>query len=108
MSEEKFKLLAETVPFKFHYHNAPQESKIFISEKPSPHTPPPGMRIRTGGARRTESSQIVHAEHAAHVTMAAVGAVAAEPPVVPRTVPHLGLGVNVEEGTLFVVAGVEA
>jgi len=40
--------------------------------------------------------------------MAAVGSVAAETPVVPRTVLHLGLRVDVEERTLFVVAGVEA
>ena len=79
--------------------------KFFLQYRIYHHSP--GMRVRTGGASRTETRQIVDTEHAAHVTMAAVGPVPAEPPVIPRTVPDLGLRVNVEEGTLLVVAGVE-
>jgi hypothetical protein len=66
------------------------------------------MCIRTAGACRTESGQIIYTEHAAHVTMPTVGPVPAETAVIPRTVPDLGLGVNVKEGALLVVAGVEA
>ncbi len=39
--------------------------------------------------------------------MAAIGAVAAETPIVPRTVPDLGLWINVEKWALLVVAGIE-
>ena len=65
------------------------------------------MGIWTGGTHRAEAGQPVDAENSPHVTMSTVGAVAAEAAVVPGTVSDLGLGVNVEEGTLLVVAGVE-
>ena len=40
--------------------------------------------------------------------MSTVGSMSAEPAVIPGTVSHLGLGVDVEEGTLFVVTSVES
>ena len=67
----------------------------------------PGVGVIAVLASWAEAGQIVDAEHAPHVAVAAVGAVAAEPAVVPRTVPHLGLGVDVEEGALLVVTSVE-
>ena len=67
-----------------------------------------GMSVRTGGAGRTEAGQPVDTEDSPHVTVATVGAVTAEASVVPGTVPDLCLGVNVEEGTLLVVAGVKS
>ena len=66
-----------------------------------------GMSIRTGGTDWAEAGQPVDAENSPDMTVSTVGAVAAEAAVVPGTVSHLGLGVNVEEGTLLVVAGVE-
>ncbi len=39
--------------------------------------------------------------------MAAVGAVTTKATIIPRTVPDLGLGVNMKEGAFLVVAGVE-
>ena len=65
------------------------------------------MSIRTGGADWAEAGQPVDAENSPDVTVSTVGAVAAEASVVPGTVSDLGLGVNVEEWTLLVVAGVE-
>ena len=66
------------------------------------------MSIGTGGSDWTEAGQPVDAENSPDVTVSTVGAVTTEASVIPGTVPDLGLGVDVEEGTLFVVAGVEA
>ena len=66
------------------------------------------MSVRTGGASGTEPCQPVDTENSPHVTVATVGAVSAEPAVIPRTVADLGLWVYVEEGTLLVVAGVKS
>ena len=66
------------------------------------------MSIRTLVTSRTEACQIVDTEHSPHMPVAAVGTVAAEASVIPGAVSHLGLGVNVEEGTFFVVAGIES
>ena len=64
------------------------------------------MRVFAVCALWTESCQVVHAENSSYVAMAAVWAVAAEATVVPRTLTNLGLGVDVQERTLLVVAGV--
>jgi len=53
---------------------------------------------------RTKPSCVVHAEHAAHMPVPAGGAMTAESPVVPRAIFNLSLGINVQEGTFFVVA----
>ena len=66
------------------------------------------MSVRTGGASGTEPCQPVDTENSPHVTVATVGAVSAEPAVIPGTVADLGLWVYVEEGTLLVVAGVKS
>ena len=65
-----------------------------------------GVGVLAVGALGTESGEVVHAEHSADVSVPAVGAVTAEPAVVPGTLADLRLGINVEERTFFVVAGV--
>ena len=51
-------------------------------------------------------SEILHldAHTVTHIPVPARRSVSAESSVVPGTVPHLCLGVDVEEGTLLVVA----
>ena len=68
----------------------------------------PGVGVGAVLAGGAEAGKVVDAENAADVAVAAVGAVAAEPAVIPGAVPHLGLGVDVEEGALFVVTRVES
>lgn len=58
-------------------------------------------------AVRTESGQVIGAENASDMAMPAMGSMSAESPVVPRTVLDLALRIDVQEGALFVVAGVE-
>ena len=53
-----------------------------------------GMSVWTAGADRTEASQPVDTENSPDVTVATVRTVPTEAPVVPWTVPHLGLRVN--------------
>ena len=65
------------------------------------------MGIWTGGTHRAEAGQPVDAENSPDVTVSTVGAVTAEPTVIPGTVSDLGFRVDVEEWTLLVVAGVE-
>ena len=57
-------------------------------------------------ALRTEPGQVVHTEQSPHVSMSTVGSVSTEAAVVPRTLPDLGLGVDVQERALLVVARV--
>lgn len=66
------------------------------------------MHVLAGGSLRAESGQVVHAEHPPQVLVPAVRTVAAEAALVPRAVLHLRLGIDVQEGALLVVAGVEA
>lgn len=64
------------------------------------------MGVLAVGPLGTEPGQVVHAEDPSNVTVAAVGTVPAESAVVPGALADLGLGIDVEEGTLLVVAGV--
>ena len=66
----------------------------------------PRVRVGAGRTLRAEPGQVVEAEHPADVSVAAGGAVAAEPAVVPGAVADLALGVDMEERALLVVAGV--
>lgn len=59
-------------------------------------------------AVRTETSQIIGAEHTAHVPMPAMRSVPAKTAIVPRTVLDLALRIDVQERTLLVVARIEA
>ena len=68
----------------------------------------PGVGIRTLVSGRTEASQTVDTEHSPDMSVSAVGTVATEATIIPGTVSHLGLGVDVEEGAFFVVAGIES
>jgi len=63
--------------------------------------------VWAAGTCRAETSKIVDAKDTSHMAVAAVGTVAAEPSVIPRTVADLGLWVNVEERTFFVMAGIK-
>jgi len=68
----------------------------------------PGVSIRTAGACRAEASQVVDAEHAPDMAVATVRTMATEATVIPGAVTDLGFWVNVEEGALFVMAGIES
>lgn len=65
------------------------------------------MSIGTGGSDWTEAGQPVDAENSPDVTVPTVGSVTTEASVVPGTVSDLGFRINMEEGTLLVVTGVE-
>lgn len=65
------------------------------------------MHILTLGTLWTKAGQVVHAKHTTDVTVSAAGSVATKAAIVPRTVFDFAFRVNVQEGTLFVVAGVE-
>jgi len=67
----------------------------------------PGVGVRAGGPGRAKPSQVIYTEHSPHVAVATIRTMATEPAVIPRTVADLGLWVYVEEGALFVVAGIE-
>ena len=64
------------------------------------------MGLFAGLTRGTEACKVVDTQHPTHVSMPTVWAVSTEAPVVPRAVLYLGLGVYVQERTLFVVAGI--
>merc|ERR1719245_879641 len=68
----------------------------------------PRVGVGAGGALRAEAGEVVDAEDAADVPVPAGGSVSAESSVVPGTVPHLGLGVDVQERTLLVMASVKS
>lgn len=56
---------------------------------------------------RTESGQVVGAQYTTNMTMTTVRTVPTESPVVPRAILNLALRIDVQEGTLLVVASVE-
>lgn len=60
------------------------------------------------GPLRTEAGQVVDAQYTPDVSVPTIWSVPAESAVVPRTIFDLALGVDVQEGALFVVARVEA
>jgi len=66
------------------------------------------MHVLAGRSLGTETGQVVHAQHSPEMLVPAVRSVAAEAPLVPRAVLDLALRVDVQEGALLVVAGVEA
>lgn len=68
----------------------------------------PGVGVVAVLARWAEAGQIVDAEHAPHVAVAAVWAVTTEASIIPGAIPDLGFRIDVEKGTLFVVTRVES
>jgi len=68
----------------------------------------PWMGICALGSCRAETCQVVDTKHPAHMSVSAVGTVPTETSVIPGTIPDLSLGIYVQEGTLFVVAGIES
>lgn len=59
-------------------------------------------------AVRTETGQIVGAEHPANVPMTTVRSVSTEAAIVPRTVANLRFRIDVQERAFLIVAGIEA
>jgi hypothetical protein len=57
---------------------------------------------------RTETGQVVFAQHATDMPMPAAGSMSTKSSIIPRTILDLALGIDVEESALFLVAGVEA
>jgi len=68
----------------------------------------PGMGICAFRSRRAEPCQVVDAEHPAHMSVPAVWTMPTEPSVIPGTVPYFSFWINMQKGTLFVVAGIES
>jgi hypothetical protein len=58
------------------------------------------------GSIRAESSQVIHTEHSSHVSVPAQGTMPAESSIIPRTVFHFTLRIDVEKWALFVVTGI--
>lgn len=56
---------------------------------------------------RTETGEIVFTQNSSYVTMSASWAMPAEAAIIPRTILDLTFGIDVQEGALFFVAGVE-
>ena len=57
--------------------------------------------------KKIQHDKIVSVTRPADVAVSAVGSVPTETSVVPRAIPDLALRVNVKEGALFVVTGIE-
>lgn len=61
------------------------------------------LHLFTVSSIRAESSQVIHTKHSAHVSVSAQRTVPAETSIIPWTVFHFALRVNVKKWTLFVV-----
>jgi hypothetical protein len=66
------------------------------------------MHVLARLAVRTETGQVVFAQHSTDMPMPAAGSVSTKSSIVPRAILDLALGIDVEESALFLVAGVEA
>lgn len=67
----------------------------------------PRMHVLAFGSVGAKPGHVVRAQHPPDVPVSAVRPMPAEAPVVPRAVFYLALRIYVQEGALFVVAGVE-
>lgn len=66
------------------------------------------MHVLTLRTIRAEAGQVVVTQHSPNVPMSTVRTVSAETPIVPGTIFYLTFRIDVQEGTLLVVARIEA